>query len=92
MIMNRTGHRSEKAVRTYKRPADSMLKDVSNILNPSNKQIKLEDPKPLTDTRAILPEQVNIENTEMHLMFQNQKENIGNFQVTAIFKTACSIL
>ncbi|CAG2240663.1 unnamed protein product [Mytilus edulis] len=64
MIMDRTGHRSEKAVRTYKRPADSMLKDVSNILNPSNKQIKLEDPKPLTDTRAILPEQVNIENTE----------------------------
>lgn len=64
MIMDRTGHRSEKAVRTYKRPADSMLKDVSNILNPSNKQIKLEDPKPLTDTRAILPEQVDIENTE----------------------------
>ncbi|CAG2207358.1 unnamed protein product [Mytilus edulis] len=64
MIMDRTGHRSEKAVRTYKRPADSMLKDVSNILNPSNKQIKLEDPKPLTDTRAILPEEVNIENTE----------------------------
>ncbi|XP_071126984.1 uncharacterized protein [Mytilus edulis] len=64
MIMDRTGHRSEKAVRTYKRPADSMLKDVSNILNPSNKQIKLEDPKPLTNTRAILPEQVNIENTE----------------------------
>ncbi|CAG2208613.1 LBP [Mytilus edulis] len=58
MIMDRTGHRSEKAVRTYKRPADSMLKDVSNILNPSNKQIKLEDPKPFTDTRAILPEQV----------------------------------
>ncbi|CAG2207359.1 unnamed protein product [Mytilus edulis] len=26
MIMDRTGHRSEKAVRTYKRPADSMLK------------------------------------------------------------------
>ncbi|XP_071125661.1 uncharacterized protein KIAA1958-like [Mytilus edulis] len=64
MIMDRTGHRSKKAVRTYKRPADSMLKDVSNILNPSNKQIKLEDPKPLTDTRAILPEQVNMENTE----------------------------
>ncbi|VDI17737.1 Hypothetical predicted protein [Mytilus galloprovincialis] len=64
MIMDRTGHRSEKAFRTYKRPADFMLKDVSNILNPSNKQIKLEDPKPLTDTRAILPEQVNIENTE----------------------------
>ncbi|CAG2255199.1 unnamed protein product [Mytilus edulis] len=29
---------------------------------------------------------------KMHLMFQNQKENIGDCQVTALFKTACSIL
>ncbi|XP_071123894.1 uncharacterized protein KIAA1958-like [Mytilus edulis] len=43
----------------------SLMKTIcSNILNPSNKQIKLENPKPLTDTRAILSEQFNIENTE----------------------------
>ncbi|CAC5379248.1 unnamed protein product [Mytilus coruscus] len=64
MIMDRKGHRSEKAVRTFKRPADSMLKDVSNILNPSNKQIKLEHPKTLTDNCTILPKQDNIENKE----------------------------
>ncbi|CAC5397507.1 unnamed protein product [Mytilus coruscus] len=35
LLMDRTGHRSEKAARMYKRPCDSMLKDVSNVLNPS---------------------------------------------------------
>ncbi|CAG2235861.1 unnamed protein product [Mytilus edulis] len=29
---------------------------------------------------------------KMHLMFQNQKENIEDCQATALFKTACSIL
>ncbi|CAC5399194.1 unnamed protein product [Mytilus coruscus] len=82
MIMDRTGHRSEMAVRTYKRPADSMLKDVSNVLNPSNKQIKLEHPKTLTDNRAILPKQDYIENKKKHLMNQNQKENLVDCQVT----------
>ena len=33
MIMERTGHRSQKACRLYKRLNDLMLKDVSNILN-----------------------------------------------------------
>lgn len=33
-IMNRTGHRSVESVRKYKRAADDMLKDISNVLEP----------------------------------------------------------
>lgn len=33
LIMDRTGHRSEKGARAYKRPSETMLKDV---LNPSS--------------------------------------------------------
>ncbi|VDI16188.1 Hypothetical predicted protein [Mytilus galloprovincialis] len=91
MVMDRTGHGSEKAVRTYKRPADSMLKDVSNILNPSNKQIKLEDPKPLTesDTRAILPEQVNIENTENAFNVSKPEGKYRGLQSNSSFSKLC---
>ena len=33
-IMNRTDHRSVESVRKYKRAADNMLKDISNVLEP----------------------------------------------------------
>ena len=45
-IMNRTGHRSVESVRKYKRASSEMLKDISNILEPSEsmcKKIKHED-------------------------------------------------
>ena len=35
-IMARTGHRSEKAVRKYKRSSDEMLRQVSGVLDPTN--------------------------------------------------------
>ena len=35
-IMARTGHRSEKAVRKYKRSSDEMLRQVSGALDPNN--------------------------------------------------------
>ena len=39
-IMKRTGHRSEKSVRKYKRSSDEISENVSNVLNPpSNKKI-----------------------------------------------------
>lgn len=44
--MNRTGHRSVESVRKYKRASSEMLKDISNILEPSEsmcKKIKHED-------------------------------------------------
>ena len=47
-IMNRTGHRSVESVRKYKRASDEMLKDISNILEPTGnicKKIKPEDSK-----------------------------------------------
>jgi integrase len=43
LIMDRTGHRSVKGVRAYKRPCDEMLKDVSNVLAPPNKAPKPDD-------------------------------------------------
>ncbi|CAC5425074.1 unnamed protein product [Mytilus coruscus] len=45
-FMNRTGHRSVESVRKYKRASNEMLKDISNILEPSEsicKKIKHED-------------------------------------------------
>ncbi|CAG2201850.1 unnamed protein product [Mytilus edulis] len=45
-IMNRTDHRSVESVRKYKRASSEMLKDISNILEPSEsmcKKIKHED-------------------------------------------------
>ena len=48
-IMARTGHRSETAVRKYKRSSEEMLKQVSGVLDPNcmsgsiQKQPKLED-------------------------------------------------
>ena len=44
--MNRTGHRSVESVRKYKRASSEMLKDISNILEPSEsmcKKIKHKD-------------------------------------------------
>ena len=42
-IMARTGHRSERSVRKYKRSSDEIADKVSDILNPPPaKQIKLE--------------------------------------------------
>ncbi|CAC5404647.1 unnamed protein product [Mytilus coruscus] len=52
-------------VPTNRRPADFLLKDMSNTLNPSTTQIKIEQPKSLTenDNLAILvPKQDNAEN------------------------------
>ena len=45
-IMKSTGHRSEKAVRKYKRSSDEIDENVSNILNPPNsctKRVKAEE-------------------------------------------------
>ena len=41
-IMMRTGHRSVQGVRKYKRPSDTQLKEISNILEPP-KCLKSED-------------------------------------------------
>ena len=41
-IMNRTGHRSVNSVRKYKRASDSMLQNISNVLEPPRKCIKSE--------------------------------------------------
>ncbi|CAG2222207.1 unnamed protein product [Mytilus edulis] len=39
-IMYRTGHRSVESVRKYKRAADDMLKDISNVLEPEAIPVK----------------------------------------------------
>ena len=44
-IMSRTGHRSETAVRKYKRTNSVLMKNVSNVLDPP-KMMKFEDPLP----------------------------------------------
>lgn len=49
-IMSRTGHRSEKAVRKYKRSSDEIQEKVSSVLDPpAPKKVKLESP-PSTST------------------------------------------
>lgn len=45
-IMSRTGHRSEKAVRKYKRSSDNILHEVSEVLNPIFKKVKRENSPP----------------------------------------------
>ena len=41
-IMSRTGHRSEMAVRKYKRPSEKILQEVSDVLNPPVKKEKYD--------------------------------------------------
>ena len=65
MIMDRSGHRSEKGVRRYKRPSEEMLKDVSNILNPNVKKMAakktcIDVKKPETVTKRCISDKENV--------------------------------
>jgi hypothetical protein len=42
-IMARTGHRTETAVRKYKRSSSQIHEEVSQVLNPSSKVVKSEN-------------------------------------------------
>ena len=55
LIMERTGHRSVEAARSYKRTSDSLVKSVSIALEPAAKRIPLESsnlPIPASNTQS----------------------------------------
>ena len=55
--MKRTGHRSEKSVRKYKRSSDEISENVSNVLNPPSSKIMKSEGRSVAETRK------EIENT-----------------------------
>ena len=82
-IMKRTGHRSEKSVRKYKRSSDEISENVSNVLNPpSNKKIVKSENRDVALGMEIENQNATDCKCDKQLGFSLQKETFC-FSVTA---------